>query len=158
MPETPASAIRFVRLTATLRAELLATLTDEELSFALPGNPTIGAVLEQLAATQQSYIECLRTEVMTWALVEPLWEGHGGVERMTRRFTELDAAFEAVLESISDDVFRDTRIDHGGGYVLPIRGIVHTWVEALVIVYGRLDVYLRAMGRPRSEQWVDWIG
>ncbi len=95
---------------------------------------------------------------MTWAPVEALWDGPGGVERLTRRFAELDAALEAVLESISDEAFRDTRIDHGGGYILPMRGIFHTWVEALVIVYGKLDVYLRAMGRSRSEQWVDWIG
>lgn len=158
MPETPASAIRLVRLTATLRTSLLETLSDEDLAFAVPGNPSMGAVLEQLTATQQSYIDCLRTEVMTWAAVEPLSEGPGGVERLIRRFAELDAAFEAELESISDESFRDTRIDHGGGYILPMRGIVHTWVEALVIVYGKLDVYLRAMGRPRSEQWVDWIG
>ncbi len=61
MPDTPASAIGLVRLTETLRTDLLTTLTDEELAFELPGNPPIGAVLEQLSATQQSYIQCLRT-------------------------------------------------------------------------------------------------
>jgi hypothetical protein len=30
--------------------------------------------------------------------------------------------------------------------------------EAILIFCAKVDVYLRAMGRHRGEQWEDWIG
>lgn len=29
--------------------------------------------------------------------------------------------------------------------------------EALLIFYGKVDVYLKAMGKPRPEQWAIWM-
>lgn len=33
-----------------------------------------------------------------------------------------------------------------------------TYREGLLIFYGKISVYLKAMGRPRSEAWRSWIG
>ncbi len=158
MPTTPAAALGLLRLTATLRTDLLATLSDDDLGFAVTGNPTLGEVLADLAATERAYIGGFRTGEVTFGPADVPATGPGGVERMRARFQALDAEFEAAIGALSDAEFRERRIDHGDGYVLSMGELVHTWIEALVIVYGKIDVYLRAMGRSRSEQWVDWIG
>lgn len=159
MPETPAAAVRLFRLTVTLRSSLLASLRDEDLAFAVPGNPTLGEVLAELVATERAYIAGFRDGAMAWGPPDPAAAaGQGAVDRLGATFAALDDEFEAAIAALSDADFRDRRIDHGGGYILSMRGLLHTWIEALVIVYGRIDVYLRAMDRLRSEQWRDWIG
>jgi hypothetical protein len=35
---------------------------------------------------------------------------------------------------------------------------LHTYREALFIFYGKVTVYLQALGQPMPPQWATWIG
>jgi hypothetical protein len=34
---------------------------------------------------------------------------------------------------------------------------LEVYKEALLIFYGKASVYLKAMGKPRPQQWQEWI-
>jgi hypothetical protein len=50
-----------------------------------------------------------------------------------------------------------TRQIDRGGWSLPPLIQLEVYKEALLIFYGKVGVYLKAMGKPRSQQWQDWI-
>ena len=49
------------------------------------------------------------------------------------------------------------KIDRGGGFIISPAIQLEIYKEALLIFYGKADVYLKAMGKPRPEQWTVWI-
>jgi len=49
-------------------------------------------------------------------------------------------------------------IDRGGDFKLPPRIQLEVYKEALLIFYGKTDVYLKAMGKALPTQWREWIG
>lgn len=70
----------------------------------------------------------------------------------------MDAELEAAVTAIPEDEFRTGRVDRGGGFSMPIFAQFATYRESILIVMAKIDVYLRAMGRHRGEQWEDWLG
>ena len=89
-------------------------------------------------------------------------EGDAGLARSVARlqawYAELDADLLAAIAAIPDDEFASGTVVRGDGFEMPLGGHFHTYREALIIFCGHADVYLRAMGKPRSEHWEDWIG
>lgn len=150
--------LQLLRLTTALRTQLLASLTDADLAFTLPGNPALGDLCKDIGDTERAYVDSFQTRRLVWEVKndEP------GLARSTSRliawYAALDAELETVLQAIPEDEFRDGRVDRGGGFMMPIGAQFHTYREAILIFCAKADVYLRAMGRHRAEQWEDWIG
>jgi hypothetical protein len=44
------------------------------------------------------------------------------------------------------------------GFAVPPAIQLHTYREALFIFYGKVTVYLQALGKPMPPQWATWIG
>lgn len=143
---------------ATLRIQLLESLSDEDLAFALPGNPTFGELIRDLGVTQGDYIEAFRTLRKAWG-VRPAEAGvETSVARLQAWFADLDRELEAVLTAIPESDFWTKQVDRGDGVHLPLGSTFHTYREATLICYGKCVVYLHALGRPLDEQWQDWVG
>ena len=52
--------------TLALRHQLLDVLTDDDLAFALPGNPALGELCRQAGQLQHIYIDSFRTLTSNW--------------------------------------------------------------------------------------------
>jgi hypothetical protein len=147
-----------LRSHASLRIQLLDSLSDEDLAFALPGNPTFGEVIRDLGEVQGDYVEAFRTLKQAWG-VRP---GPVGVEtsvvRLQGWFADLDREMEAVLTAIPEGGFWAQQVDRGGGLQLTLGAAFHSYREATLVCYGKCVVYLHALGRPLNEQWQGWVG
>jgi hypothetical protein len=68
----------------------------------------------------------------------------------------------ASVDALSEDDIANRRIirdDFDEGYFAPLpKAQLDVYREALIIFYGKVSVYLRALGRPLPGQWGDWIG
>ncbi len=147
-----------LRATTALRVQLLGSLSDDDLGFSLPGNPTLGELIREMGETEGAYIESFRTLTHAWG-VRPAEAGiESSVGRLRAWFATLDQELEAVLTAIPDGDWWAKQVDRGGGFILPLGGQFHTYREAVLIFSAKVSVYLRAMGRPLSEQWQVWIG
>ena len=49
-------------------------------------------------------------------------------------------------------------IDRGEDFKVPPRIQLEIYREALLIFYGKVMVYLKAMDKPRPDIWNAWIG
>ena len=149
--------LRLLELTTSLRTWLLEQLSDEDLAFALPGNPPLGDLCVAIGDTERAYTDAFRTRRLVWVSTDDPGLGRS-VTRLQAWYAELDADHLAAIAAIPDDEFAAGVVVRGDGFEMPLGGHFHTYREALIIFYGHADVYLRAMGKHRSEHWEDWIG
>ena len=150
--------LQLLRRTTALRTQLLDSLTDADLAFRLPGNPPLGDLCRDIGDTEQAYLDSFRTRRLVWDVKNEEPGLAGSIERLQAWYAALDAELEAALAAIPEDEFRTGKIDRGEGFLMPIPSQFHTYREAILIFCAKADVYLRAMGRHRGEQWEDWIG
>ena len=141
-----------------LRMQLMDTLTDEDLMFAMGGeNMILGALCRQIGETQQSYIDSFVnfTQDFSYRNEQPgLAES---VDRLIVWYADLDRELKSVVSALSEQDLAQRTIDRGGGFIVSPDIQLEIYKEALLIFYGKADIYLKAMGKPRSEQWAAWI-
>ncbi|MBC8076093.1 MAG: DinB family protein [Chloroflexales bacterium] len=141
-----------------LRDELLASLSDSDLAFTPGGtNPSLGSLCREIGETERIYIDSIKNRKMDFS-------GYGSsdaalaqsVQRLKAWYAELDAELRATLEGLSDDDLM-APVDRGG-WSIPIRFQVDVYKEALLLFYGKADVYGRTQGKTPSERWRQWVG
>lgn len=142
--------------TQGLRAELLSVLTDADLSFTLPGNPTLGELLREDAETERLYADAFKTFKLKfeYGFSDPALAT--SIEKLRAYFQAVDADLIAALEALSDEDVQSRTIDRGWG--VPLRMNLDFYVQAVLIFFGKATIYFRAAGKPLPEQWKAWIG
>jgi uncharacterized damage-inducible protein DinB len=141
-----------------LRQQLMESLSDEDLGYQPGGeNPTLGALCREMGEVEVAYIESFKTfqQDFSYRNEEPGLDT--SVQRLAAWFQELDGELKAAIEALSEDDVQNKVIDRGGGFTLPPQIQLDVYREALLIFYGKVSVYLKAMGKPRTKQWQDWI-
>ena len=144
--------------TQALRNQLMEILTDEDLSYSPGGeNLTLGALCREMGEVQQAYISSFQTfeQDFNFRAKEP--ELEHSVERLRAWLQALDRELMTALESLSEEDIQNRVIDRGEGFVVPPVVQLHIYREALLIFYGKVSVYLKALGKTRPEQWQSWI-
>jgi hypothetical protein len=63
---------------------------------------------------------------------------------------------KSLVEAFSDDDLKKT-IDRGGGFAMPVEVQLDVYLQAMLISFGKLSVFLKAMGRPLPDSIKDWI-
>ena len=142
-----------------LRNQLMELLTDEDLSFRPDvSNPTLGALCREIGEVEYSYIQSFKTfkQDFSYRKKEPGLEV--SVEKLTAWFEELDNELKATVEGLSEEAIQNRVIDRGGDFTLPPQIQLEVYKEALLIFYGKVSVYLKAMGKTLPKQWQEWIG
>ncbi len=146
------------RMYTPLRDELMASLTDDDIAFAPGGeNPTLGELCRELGETQYAYVQSFQTFKIDFSYRTEDESYLSSVAKLTAWYQQLDKELEAVLETVTDDDVANKVMDRDG-YEVPVHISLDILREALLIFYGKVSVYLKAMGRERTEMWRDWIG
>jgi hypothetical protein len=142
--------------TQGFRTAMLDLLTDADLAYALPGNPTLGELCREMGETEVGYIG-------SFARFEHAWGYHHddpsvmtSVDVLRSWYASLDAELHSALEALSEEEIATKRL-RGGGWASVTKEF-HLYREALLIFYAKCGVYLRALGKPLSEAWIDWMG
>ena len=146
------------RMYTPLRDQLMDALNDEDLGFSPGGgNPSLGELCRELGEIQAVYIESfktLRTDFSARSHDDSL---SSSAARLAEWYRQLDDELQAALERISDEDVAGQQIDRGG-YSMPIPINLDVFREALLIFYGKVSVYAKAMGKTLPGDWADWIG
>ena len=141
-----------------LRDALMASLTDADLAFTPGGdNPTLGDLCREIGETERIYIDSIKNRKIDWSAYGTTGAAMvSSVERLSAWYTALDAELRAALEALSDEELMQT-VDRGG-WSIPIRFQIEIYKEALLLFYGKADVYARALRKTPSERWREWVG
>ncbi|KAA3648801.1 MAG: hypothetical protein DWQ07_00990 [Chloroflexi bacterium] len=140
-----------------VRKQLMELLSDEDLSFKVEGNPSLGELCKQIGETEFSYLQGFKTFKLTFDYKNEDLGLATSVERLTAWYAELDKDLRATIEALSQEEVESKTIDRGG-WELPVQINLTVYTEALLIFYGKVWVYLNAMGKELPKQWQEWIG
>jgi hypothetical protein len=141
-----------------LRDQLMGLLDDEDLEFSPGGeNPSLGDLCLEMGEVEHASVESFKTfrQDFSYRRDEPGLAR--SVERLSAWFEELDHDLRAAVEALSEEDVQNKTIDRGEGFVVPPGVQLHIYREALLIFFGKASVYLKAMSKPRPQQWQDWI-
>lgn len=143
--------------THAMRIELLRGLSDADLRFNPGGaNVTLGALFRQSGDIEHSYIQSLNTLTQDWSYTNTDLDIESSVERLTAWFQGLDEEMKAIVTRFSDDDLSKT-VDRGG-YSVPVDMQLDIYLQAMLIIFGKATIYLRAMNRPLPENVQAYIG
>ncbi len=144
-----------------LRGELMAILSDDDLAVRVGGtSASLGALCREIGEIEHSYVESLRTfrQDFNYRNPDPLMDKSVGA--LTSWYAELDRELTAAVAALSEDDIASRRIVRGDfDSFSPLPSIqLDIYREALLIFYGKVSVYLRAMGKSLPGHWQAWIG
>lgn len=146
-----------LRETVAIRDQILAVLSDADLAYRFPNCPSLGEICREMGETELSYIESYKTfkqDFSQYGTSDPALAT--SVDRLKAWFAQLDRDLEAAMAALTEDQVQNGTIDRG--FPMPPRVQLHCYREGLLIFYGRAVFYLKALGRPVSEQARGWIG
>ena len=134
---------------------LLSQLTDADLAFALPGNATLGELCREMGETEHGYIVSFTSFKHGWGYRHPDAAVATSVAALERWYRELDEQLGAALQALTEEQIAERKVrgDWAG-----IEKELQLYREALLMFYAKAGVYLRALGKPLDELWLDWMG
>jgi hypothetical protein len=142
-----------------MRDQLMTILTDEELRYTPGGaNPLLGTLCREIGEVEYAYIQSFKTFALDFSYNNPTLGLAESVAQLTAWFAALDQDLRATIEGLSEDDIANRLIDRGGDFQLPPQIHLNVYQEALLIFYGKVSVYLRALGKSLPQQWQDWLG
>jgi hypothetical protein len=146
-----------------LRDQLMEILTVEDLGLRLGGETaSLGGLCREIGEIEHTYVQSFRTFRQDFSYRNPDPELERSVAALKAWFAELDRELMVAVEALSEDDIANRRIIRGDfdqEYFSPLAKVqLDVYREALLIFYGKVTVYLRAIERPLPGQWADWIG
>lgn len=142
-----------------LRDQLMEILTDEDLVLRPGGqNEPLGVLCREIGETESSYIQSFKTFRQDFSYRNEEPELARSVAKLVAWFKELDDELKSTIEGLSEQDIQNRVVDRGEGFTLPLHIQLDVYKEALLIFYGKVSVYLKALGKSRPEQWQEWIG
>jgi hypothetical protein len=146
-----------------LRDELVEILTDDDLGFRVGGtSASLGALCREIGEIEHSYVESFRTFRQEFDYHNPDPRLDSSVGALSSWFAELDRELMAAVAALSEDDIANRRIvrsDFDISDFSPLPNIqLDIYKEALLIFYGKVSVYLRAMEKTLPGHWPAWIG
>ncbi len=142
-----------------LRQQLMESLTDQDLGFRPDdGNPPLGALCREIGEVEVAYIESFKSFQQDFSYRNETPGLEHSVAQLSAWFVTLDQELKQVITDLSEEEIQNRTIDRGGGFVLPPQIQLEVYKEALLIFYGKVSVYLKALDKIPDQQWIDWIG
>jgi hypothetical protein len=145
------------RMYQVLRGQLLELLSDDDLRFTPGGeNLSLGALCVEIGEVQHAYNQSFMDWRMDLSYRNPEPGLAESVSQLASWYKILDAELEAIISHLSEEDIKTRQIDRGGWSTTPLIQL-EVYKEALLIFYGKVSVYLKALGKPRPQQWREWI-
>jgi hypothetical protein len=143
-------------MTHGVRDGAVALISGADLVFRIEGCKSLGEVLQDMGDIETMYTRSFQTMKMDFTVQAPGRDDLASGEAAVAWLHGLDGELKAALAALSDDDLAKP-IDRGGWH-MPAMAQFHTYREAVLIQFGKLDCYLRALGKDLPEEWVAWVG
>lgn len=141
-----------------MRTRLLDTLSDADLAFNPGGeNVTLGALCREMGEVEYSYIQSLKTFKQDWSYRNTEAGLASSVAQLNAWGQALDDEMKATVSALSDEDLAKI-IERGENFSLPVEVQLDVYLQALLIFFGKVAIYLKAMNRPLPEDIQGCIG
>jgi hypothetical protein len=142
-----------------LRSQLMETITDDDLNFRPDeNNPTLGLLCKEIGEVEYAYIQSFKSFEQDFSYRNDEAGLDQSVDKLSAWFSRLDGELKEVINNLSEEDVQNRKIDRGGNFILSPQIQLEVYKEALLIFYGKVSVYLKALHKPIPQQWQDWIG
>lgn len=141
-----------------MRLTLLDTLSDADLAFNPGGaNVSLGALCVEMGEVEHAYIQSFQTFTQDWSYHAEDPALATSVSALRAWYQQLDGELQSTLAGLSDEDVKKT-IDRGGGFSMPVDLQMDVYLQALLIFFGKVTVYFKAMNKPLPQQVREYIG
>ncbi|WP_119072879.1 hypothetical protein [Aggregatilinea lenta] len=139
-----------------MRDEFMNTLTDADLAFNPGGQAmTLGALCREMGEIEHSYAQSFKTFTQDLNYRTPDASVETGVARLLDWYHTLDAEMETAVKALTDE---DVTRSISRGFDVPVEFQLDVYIQALLIFFGKITVYLRVMNKPLTDKLQTWIG
>lgn len=140
-----------------MRSPLVDMLSDADLAFNPGGqNMKLGALLREMGETEYSYIQSLKTFKQDWSYRNTEAGLESSVAQLKAWYQTLDEEMKAIVSALSDEDLTKT-VDRGN-FSMSGELQLDVYLQALLIFFGKLTIYLKAMNKPIPQQIQEVIG
>ena len=140
-------------------AEAIAEVDGTELEYTPAGeNVSLGELCRSMGDVAHAYAASYRSGRMDFSLSACERDRPQNGKEIADWIRAAEGELKDVVSVLSDEELCEKTIDLGGGWALPYVTQFHVYREALLIFFGRLDIYLRLIGKARPERWTQWVG
>ena len=141
-----------------MRTQLMDSLSDADLAFSPGGlNMTLGALCREIGEIEYSYIESLKTLKQDWSYHNNEAGLNSSVDKLKAWYQTLDTELQAEVTAMSDEDLKQS-VERGSGFPMPVETQLEVYLQALLIFFVKATVFLKAMNKPLSQPFQDWIG
>ncbi len=126
-----------------------------DLGFSLPGNPTLGEIFREEAEIERSYADSFKTFKQTFESGKSDPALATNIDQLKAQFQLIDTDLDGTLETLSEADIERT-IERGAAYPVPTQ--LQIYFQTVLIFFGKVTIYYRAMDKPLPENWKAWIG
>jgi len=141
-----------------MRNGLVSSLTDADLAFSPGGQTmTLGALCREMGDIEHAYLQSLKDfkQDFTYRNTEPGIET--SVAKLVAWYQRMDDDMKATLSAFSDDDFKKI-IERAGGFNVPVEMQLEIYLQAILIFFGKITIYLKIMNKPMDKTFQDYIG
>src|ERR1041385_9039776 len=89
--------------TTAIRGQMMDVLTDADLAFKFPNNPTLGELCAYIGDVERAYIDSFKTRKLAWGSHNTEQGLSSSVEKLKARYKVLDEELDSVLNAIPDE-------------------------------------------------------
>lgn len=141
-----------------MRAQAMDLLEDTDLAFTPGGqNMALGALCREMGDIEHSYLESLKTLKQDWSYRNEDAGLEGSVAQLKAWYAALDDEMKAVVAAFSDDDVAKI-VERDGVPTWTVETQVEVYLQALLIFFGKLTIYLKALNKALPKEFQDYIG
>jgi hypothetical protein len=141
-----------------MRNGTLERLSDADLQFSPGGdNLTLGELFKQVGEHQHAYVQSLMTLEQDWTYRNDEAGLATSLDQLQQWFDELDRQMQDTVAEF-DEFDLQKQVDRGGGSIRPIISQLDIYTQTMLIFFGKIVVYFRAMQKPLPPSIAEYIG
>jgi hypothetical protein len=158
MPQDLADINMYIEGCHMMRNGALERLSDTDLQFSPGGdNLTLGELFKQSGELQHTYIQSLITLKQDWAYQNEEPGLATNLAQLTHWFEQLDQQMQDVLAQL-DESDLQKQVDRSKGSIRPIISQLDIYTQTMLIFFGKIVIYFRAMQKPLPPSIAEYIG
>ncbi len=141
-----------------MRNGLVGSLTDADLKFSPGGQTmTLGALCREIGDIEYAYLQSVKTFTQDFSYRNPQPDMETSVAKLVAWYQQMDDDLKATLSAFSDDDFKKI-IDRSSGFKVPVEMQLEIYLQALLIFFGKITIYLKIMNKPLEKTIQEYIG
>ncbi len=141
-----------------MRNGLVATLSDADLAFCPGGQTmTLGALCREIGDIEHTYIESLKHFKQDFSYRNTDATIETSTAKLLEWYKKLDDDMKATVSAFSEGDLKK-EVERPGGFKAPVDIQLDIYLQALLIFFGKITIYLKIMNKPMDKTIQEYIG